>query len=113
MQVESRSLWSHNSYRETVLRFARGSLTRIAGAGDKAAAVDHNAFSRNERRAVARREQRETLDLHGVSDPSHGKRGQDGVFGRLPASNMPVSSGVIVEPGQIALTRMFLRATSS
>jgi hypothetical protein len=27
--------------------------------------------------------------------------------------NMPVSSGVIVEPGQIALTRMFLRATSS
>jgi hypothetical protein len=27
--------------------------------------------------------------------------------------NMPLSRGVIVEPGQIALTRMFLRATSS
>jgi hypothetical protein len=86
MQVESRSLWSHNSYRETVLRLAWGSLTGIAGPGDKTPAVDNHAFSGDERGAVARQEQRETRDLYGVSNASHGKRGQDGVFRRLVPS---------------------------
>ena len=68
------------------MRLASGSLTRIPCAGDKAAAVDNDAFARDERRPVARQEQHETRDLHGVSDASHRKRGQDGIFGRLLTS---------------------------
>jgi hypothetical protein len=66
----------------------------------------------NDAPSLARNSTRRAISMGSAMRPM-GSEGKTVSLAACSPPNMPVSSGVIVEPGQIALMRMFLRATSS